>query len=227
MSSFARGALAPKSVAAASPAVAAAARWRESEPVLVKLPPRRLPADPCPGGPSLARPSRVLNLPEPTRGGGRSVGRSGNLRESVRSRRPGRFMTIDHHTALEETVFLALSDFAGAQVLRPLIGRMRPCFALPPASVRWLAAASDVGSLPSLHASNFFAMAVVARARSRAAGAVAFVIAAAVALSRVVVGVHWPTDVLAGAAWGALCGVAGLAVARRLVGLHGRRGRAS
>jgi len=118
-------------------------------------------------------------------------------------------------------VALVLSDFVGAQVLRPLIGRMRPCFALAPGSVRWLAAASDVGSLPSLHASNFFAMAVVARARSRAVGAVAFAIAAAVALSRVYVGVHWPTDVLAGAVWGTLCGMAGLAAAKRSVGRAG------
>src|SRR6266542_4148473 len=46
MSSLARGALAPKSAAAASPAVAAAARWRESEPALLKVPPDASPADP-------------------------------------------------------------------------------------------------------------------------------------------------------------------------------------
>lgn len=113
---------------------------------------------------------------------------------------------------------IVLSDTVGAQVLRPLLGRMRPCFALPPGSVRWLAPASDVGSLPSLHASNFFAMAVVARARARRLGPAAFAVAAAVALSRVYVGVHWPTDVLAGAAWGVLCGLAALRLGRRLAG---------
>jgi undecaprenyl-diphosphatase len=113
---------------------------------------------------------------------------------------------------------LALSDFVGAQAIRPLLGRMRPCFALPPASVRWLAPASDVGSLPSLHAANFFAMAVVAWIADRRIGLAALPLAAAVALSRVYVGVHWPTDVVAGAAWGAACGLAGATLARRLVG---------
>jgi len=183
-------------------------------------------------------------------------------------------VTIDHHTAVEETIFralnfdggrlldvlavtlsarwfgvafgaalvvtiavagrrmrigllvafavaLVLSDLVGAQVLRPLFGRMRPCFALPPGSVRWLAPASDVGSLPSLHASNFFAMTVVARACARGPGVVALVVAAAVALSRVYVGVHWPTDVLAGTVWGTLCGLAGLAVATLFAGRGG------
>jgi undecaprenyl-diphosphatase len=108
---------------------------------------------------------------------------------------------------------LAASDFLGARVLRPMFARTRPCFALGEA-VRWLAPASDVGSLPSLHAANFFAMGVVAWAADRRAGVAALAIAAAVALSRVYVGVHWPTDVLAGAAWGTLCAFTGLAVSR-------------
>jgi undecaprenyl-diphosphatase len=115
-------------------------------------------------------------------------------------------------------VALILSDVVGAQVLRPLIGRMRPCFALPAGTVRWLAPASDVGSLPSLHAANFLAMSLVAGSASRRVGVAALVVAAAVAWSRVHVGVHWPTDVLAGAAWGALCGSAALRVAGRMVG---------
>lgn len=182
-------------------------------------------------------------------------------------------MTADHHTALEEAVFLALnhdagpflaraafvlsarsfgvafavalaiaiaavfasgrrrlalllalgialaaSDLLGARILRPLFGRMRPHFALPPGAVRVLVQAADVGSIPSLHASNFFAMATVAWAASRRLGAVAVAVAVAVAWSRVHGGVHWPTDVLAGAAWGTLCGLVALAVARRVAG---------
>ena len=113
---------------------------------------------------------------------------------------------------------LAASDFVGARVLRPLIGRMRPCYALPPGTVRLVVHAADVGSFPSLHASNFFAMATVAWAARRWVGVVAVLLAAAVAWSRVHGGVHWPTDVVAGAGWGALCGLVGLAVARRVVG---------
>jgi undecaprenyl-diphosphatase len=113
---------------------------------------------------------------------------------------------------------LVLSDLVGARVLRPLFGRMRPCYALPPGVVRLVVRAADVGSFPSLHASNFFAMAAVAWAAQRAVGIAAVVIAAGVAWSRVHGGVHWPSDVVAGAAWGTLCALAALAIARRLVG---------
>jgi undecaprenyl-diphosphatase len=114
---------------------------------------------------------------------------------------------------------VALSDGLGSQVIRPLVARVRPCHALPPGTFRWLAPAANVGSLPSLHAANFFAMATVAAAADRRLGLAAFVVAAGVALSRVYVGVHWPTDVLAGAAWGVACGLA----ARALVAWFPRR----
>ena len=120
---------------------------------------------------------------------------------------------------------LVFSDTLGAQVLRPLIGRMRPCFALPPGTFRWLAPASDVGSLPSLHAANFFAMAFVTWSTIRGAGLVALGVAAAVAWSRVHVGVHWPSDVLAGAVWGASCATAALWLARWAVGRASSSGR--
>ncbi len=116
------------------------------------------------------------------------------------------------------------SDLLGAQLLRPWIGRMRPCFALPAGTVRWLAPASDVGSLPSLHASNFFALAWVAWRTERRVGLVALAIAALVAWSRIYVGVHWPTDVLAGALWGALCAIAAVAIAKRIVAPRERSG---
>jgi len=102
----------------------------------------------------------------------------------------------------------ACSDVVGSQLWKPLFGRMRPCYALAPELVRQLVPAANSGALPSLHAANFFALATVAWAADRRLGWVSLVLAATVAWARVHGGVHWPTDVLAGALWGAACGAA-------------------
>jgi len=95
-----------------------------------------------------------------------------------------------------------LSDATGARVLKPLIGRMRPCFALPAEHVRQLVHVSNVGSMPSLHAANAFAVATVVTLTVPRLGFVTFPLAVLIAVSRVGVGVHWPSDVVAGAVFG-------------------------
>jgi undecaprenyl-diphosphatase len=117
---------------------------------------------------------------------------------------------------------ILVSDFVGSQAIRPLLPRMRPCYALPPGTFRWLAPAANVPSLPSLHASNFFALAAIAALAWRPLAALAYPVAALVALSRVYVGVHWPSDVLAGAAWGTLAALVAWTISGAGGGARGR-----
>ncbi|MCD4733946.1 phosphatase PAP2 family protein [bacterium] len=97
---------------------------------------------------------------------------------------------------------IGLTDFIGSYFLKPFFGRMRPCYALAEGSFRWIVRASDVGALPSLHSANLFAWAYIVFRADKRLTIPAYILAALVAYSRIYVGVHWPTDTLAGAAWG-------------------------
>ncbi|HSB73288.1 MAG TPA: phosphatase PAP2 family protein [Candidatus Methylomirabilis sp.] len=96
-----------------------------------------------------------------------------------------------------------LSD-QGANLIKAAFHRTRPCHVLP--DVHLLAGCTRSFSLPSNHASNMFAVAAVGWLTFRRWRWALPVLAAAVAYSRVYLGVHYPSDVVAGALWGALVG---------------------
>jgi len=108
--------------------------------------------------------------------------------------------------AIAFVVAIALSDQATCALLKPLVGRIRPCNALPSEEFRLLVGGSKAMSFPSAHASNSFAMATVVSWRFPKAAWLCFLIASAVAYSRVYVGVHYPIDIAAGAILGAVIG---------------------
>ena len=92
-----------------------------------------------------------------------------------------------------------------AQVIKHIVGRARPkllseygAFHFEPLSVK-----NVLASFPSGHSTTVFAAAVALSLIFPRARAVWFVIAAAIALSRIVVGAHYPSDVVGGAALGA------------------------
>jgi undecaprenyl-diphosphatase len=74
-------------------------------------------------------------------------------------------------------------------------------------------------SFPSDHASAAFGIAVAVLLLDPLAGILFLVLAALIAVGRVVIGEHYPGDVLAGAAVGTLCAVVVVEVARPLIAL--------
>jgi undecaprenyl-diphosphatase len=124
---------------------------------------------------------------------------------------------------------LALAVLATAVLvwaIKAAVGRVRPWIALGlPAPI----AQPHDGSFPSGHAAGSFCVAVFlaltipavwkgSRSSARVLAALALAIAALIAFSRVYLGAHFPSDVLAGALLGALLGAAG-------AGLYTRRAR--
>jgi undecaprenyl-diphosphatase len=103
-------------------------------------------------------------------------------------------------------IAIALTDQISCSVIKPLVGRVRPCNALTPAQCHLLVGRSSAMSFPSAHAANSFAMAMVASWRLRRFAPLFYFVAVVVAYSRVYVGVHYPLDALAGAVLGALLG---------------------
>ncbi len=97
---------------------------------------------------------------------------------------------------------VGVTDLIGARVLKPLVHRMRPFDALPRGTVHQAIQVSHLGSMPSLHAANAFALAVVLGRAAPRLAPILYGFAALIALSRVVAGVHWPSDVVAGALFG-------------------------
>jgi membrane-associated phospholipid phosphatase len=94
-----------------------------------------------------------------------------------------------------------LANTVSSEVLKDLFARPRPFVDLP--GVRLLVGKGASFSLPSSHAANWFAAVVVTAVFYRRGLRLVLPIAVLVCLSRVYVGVHYPTDILAGACIGA------------------------
>ena len=123
---------------------------------------------------------------------------------------PALFLRRIRARAVHLLVTLALTSLAVASI-KALSGRVRPCHALAWARGLPIAPPTDF-SFPSGHAAGSFALAVFVFAWSRRAGAWLVLLACAIALSRVALGVHYPTDVAAGAVLGSVFGFVGARV---------------
>ena len=116
----------------------------------------------------------------------------------------GRF----RRAAIRGTASLAVSSFVANTLIKPLVGRRRPDVDATELARR-IVKQPWTSSFPSGHSASAFAFAVGATVEKPVAGVVLLPLAAAVAYSRVHVGVHFATDVAAGAAIGAGIALAG------------------
>ena len=119
-------------------------------------------------------------------------------------------------TALLVIPLLVMTDQASSHLLKPLIGRVRPCnvlggvhlyrnggWVLTPETATILFKRSL--SFPSSHATNLFGAATLLSYAYRKWTPVCLLLAVSIGYSRVYVGVHYPSDVLGGALLGTGC----------------------
>lgn len=116
---------------------------------------------------------------------------------------------------------ILLGDPLVCNTIKKAVGRPRPGIAL--ADTRPLLRSTGRGSMPSAHAANWFAAAMVCFVFYRRSWRVMVPVAATVAFSRVYNGVHYPADVIAGALLGAGYAAAGVWSAEKLWRWAGRK----
>ncbi len=114
-------------------------------------------------------------------------------------------------------VLAALLATAWAQGLKHIFDELRPPAVLSAEMLHIIGPALQKHSFPSGHTTTIFVLAAVLCMQLRGLGlrGLFILIAIFVGLSRAVVGVHWPLDILAGAFGGWLSGVMGTALATR------------
>ncbi|TAL67889.1 MAG: phosphatase PAP2 family protein [Bacteroidetes bacterium] len=101
-------------------------------------------------------------------------------------------------------VTIVIADQVNSSLLKEWIARSRPCHTL--SDINLLVPCGGGKSMPSSHAVNSFAAAIVLAHYYKHYFWVWFGIAIAVSFSRVYVGVHYPFDIIAGAGFGILVG---------------------
>ena len=88
-------------------------------------------------------------------------------------------------------------------ILKPSVMRCRPCWLEP--EVQLLTKLPHDYSFPSGHSNASFSVATAILTRNKKLGIPAIILATCIAISRLYVFVHWPTDVIAGTIIG-ICG---------------------
>lgn len=105
-------------------------------------------------------------------------------------------LPFNRKIGFQAAVALILTAIVCNVILKPSIMRARPCWIEP--EIELLVKVPRDYSFPSGHSNASFAVATSIFMRNKKLGIPAIILATAIALSRLYVFVHWPTDVLAG-----------------------------
>ncbi len=119
-------------------------------------------------------------------------------------------------------VAMILGLLVGNLTLKPLIGRVRP-YDMPGVDIQLLIGKLHDASFPSGHTLVCFEAATVLMINNKKFGIPALVIAILVALSRMYLYVHYPTDVAAGVILGVLFGFLGCFIVNKTVECYQNR----
>ncbi len=124
-------------------------------------------------------------------------------------------------TLVAVVLAIVMTDQICASVIRPYFGRLRPCNPDNPI-FQYITLVKDIHpggySWPSCHAANTFALATLLSCvmQTRKFTLMIFSWAVIVSLSRLYCGVHYPTDILCGAAFGSAFGYLALLIVSRI-----------
>ena len=105
---------------------------------------------------------------------------------------------------LASALVLTVTDQLSAGLIKPVVGRLRPCHVLQ--GVHLLVDCGGGKAMPSSHAANAFGQAVLFALQFRFLKWYLLVGAFLIAISRTFVGVHYPGDIIVGGALGSAVG---------------------